>query len=183
MKYFVLGALASGMLLYGLSMIYGATGSLDIDDVCAGDLRSGHGNQTAAGVRPGVRRRRARLQARRRAVPHVGARRLPRRADRGDAADRQRARSSRRSRSRCACWSRRCCGAGRRLAADADRAVRCCRWCSATSSRSRRPTSSACSPIRRSRTWASCCSAVLTWRQPAANGYSAAMFYIDHPTC
>lgn len=30
MKYFVLGALASGLLLYGMSMIYGATGSLDI---------------------------------------------------------------------------------------------------------------------------------------------------------
>lgn len=30
MKYFVLGAIASGMLLYGMSMIYGATGSLDI---------------------------------------------------------------------------------------------------------------------------------------------------------
>ena len=33
MKYFVLGALASGFLLYGLSMMYGATGSLDIADV------------------------------------------------------------------------------------------------------------------------------------------------------
>ncbi len=30
MKYFVLGAIASGMLLYGMSMLYGATGSLDI---------------------------------------------------------------------------------------------------------------------------------------------------------
>lgn len=30
MKYFILGALASGMLLYGISMIYGATGSLDL---------------------------------------------------------------------------------------------------------------------------------------------------------
>ena len=30
MKYFVLGALASGMLLYGMSMLYGATGTLDI---------------------------------------------------------------------------------------------------------------------------------------------------------
>ena len=30
MKYFILGALASGFLLYGLSMMYGATGSLDI---------------------------------------------------------------------------------------------------------------------------------------------------------
>ena len=29
-KYFVLGAMASGFLLYGLSMLYGATGSLDI---------------------------------------------------------------------------------------------------------------------------------------------------------
>ena len=33
MKYFVLGALASGFLLYGLSMMYGATGSLDVNTV------------------------------------------------------------------------------------------------------------------------------------------------------
>ncbi len=33
MKYFVLGAMASGFLLYGLSMLYGATGSLDINTV------------------------------------------------------------------------------------------------------------------------------------------------------
>ncbi len=33
MKYFVLGALASGFLLYGLSMLYGATGSLEIGAV------------------------------------------------------------------------------------------------------------------------------------------------------
>lgn len=33
MKYFVLGAMASGFLLYGLSMVYGATGSLDIGAV------------------------------------------------------------------------------------------------------------------------------------------------------
>jgi NADH-quinone oxidoreductase subunit N len=33
MKYFVLGALASGFLLYGISMLYGATGSLDINAV------------------------------------------------------------------------------------------------------------------------------------------------------
>ncbi|HEY4663710.1 MAG TPA: NADH-quinone oxidoreductase subunit NuoN [Comamonas sp.] len=33
MKYFVLGSLASGFLLYGLSMVYGATGSLDIGEV------------------------------------------------------------------------------------------------------------------------------------------------------
>ena len=33
MKYFVLGALASGFLLYGLSMMYGATGTLEIPEV------------------------------------------------------------------------------------------------------------------------------------------------------
>jgi len=33
MKYFVLGALASGLLLYGMSMLYGATGSLNINQI------------------------------------------------------------------------------------------------------------------------------------------------------
>lgn len=33
MKYFVLGAMASAMLLYGMSMIYGATGSLDLGHI------------------------------------------------------------------------------------------------------------------------------------------------------
>jgi len=33
MKYFVLGAMASGFLLYGMSMLYGATGSLEISTV------------------------------------------------------------------------------------------------------------------------------------------------------
>jgi NADH-quinone oxidoreductase subunit N len=33
MKYFVLGALASGLLLYGMSMLYGATGTLDIQEL------------------------------------------------------------------------------------------------------------------------------------------------------
>ena len=33
MKYFVLGALASGMLLYGMSMVYGVTGSLALADI------------------------------------------------------------------------------------------------------------------------------------------------------
>ena len=42
MKYFVLGALASGFLLYGLSMMYGATGSLEIprvfESIAAGQI-------------------------------------------------------------------------------------------------------------------------------------------------
>jgi NADH-quinone oxidoreductase subunit N len=33
MKYFVLGALASGMLLYGMSLVYGLTGSLEIIEI------------------------------------------------------------------------------------------------------------------------------------------------------
>jgi NADH-quinone oxidoreductase subunit N len=35
MKYFILGALASGLLLYGMSMLYGATGSLDVNAISA----------------------------------------------------------------------------------------------------------------------------------------------------
>jgi len=35
MKYFVLGALASGMLLYGMSMIYGAAGTLEITRIAS----------------------------------------------------------------------------------------------------------------------------------------------------
>ena len=35
MKYFVMGAIASGMLLYGMSMLYGATGSIDIATVAS----------------------------------------------------------------------------------------------------------------------------------------------------
>jgi NADH-quinone oxidoreductase subunit N len=35
MKYFVLGALGSGMLLYGMSMIYGATGSLELGTIAS----------------------------------------------------------------------------------------------------------------------------------------------------
>ena len=41
MKYFVLGALASGFLLYGMSMIYGATGTLEIDKVAQAILGGG----------------------------------------------------------------------------------------------------------------------------------------------
>jgi NADH-quinone oxidoreductase subunit N len=47
MKYFVLGALASGMLLYGMSMIYGATGTLDIAKIAA-SLAGGSANMTLA---------------------------------------------------------------------------------------------------------------------------------------
>ncbi|HZW12120.1 MAG TPA: NADH-quinone oxidoreductase subunit NuoN [Noviherbaspirillum sp.] len=45
MKYFVLGAMASGFLLYGISMLYGATGSLDLTEV-AKATASGTVNKT-----------------------------------------------------------------------------------------------------------------------------------------
>src|SRR5258706_14238299 len=49
MKYFVLGAIASGLLLYGMSMIYGATGTLQITEVARGTariLQSDHPSKT-----------------------------------------------------------------------------------------------------------------------------------------
>ncbi len=45
MKYFVLGALASGFMLYGMSMIYGATGSLVMSQI-AEVVASGSANKT-----------------------------------------------------------------------------------------------------------------------------------------
>lgn len=45
MKYFVLGALGSGMLLYGMSMIYGATGSIELETVARTASEQGTQNQ------------------------------------------------------------------------------------------------------------------------------------------
>jgi len=44
MKYFVLGSMASGMLLYGMSMIYGATGSLDLNTIGSAVTHAGRDN-------------------------------------------------------------------------------------------------------------------------------------------
>jgi NADH-quinone oxidoreductase subunit N len=48
MKYFVLGALSSGLLLYGMSMIYGATGTLALPEIAQhiGPLASGSSDKT-----------------------------------------------------------------------------------------------------------------------------------------
>ena len=55
MKYFVLGALASGMLLYGISMIYGSTGSLGFGAVAesvgaASTTVAGNGGEAGTGA-------------------------------------------------------------------------------------------------------------------------------------
>jgi NADH-quinone oxidoreductase subunit N len=47
MKYFVLGALASGFLLYGMSMLYGATGTLDLNALSQAAARGAAGNRLA----------------------------------------------------------------------------------------------------------------------------------------
>ncbi len=44
MKYFVLGSLASGMLLYGISMVYGATGSVDLQVIADAVAKQGRDN-------------------------------------------------------------------------------------------------------------------------------------------
>ncbi|WP_207916510.1 NADH-quinone oxidoreductase subunit NuoN [Lysobacter sp. N42] len=50
-KYFVLGSLASGLLLYGMSLVYGATGSLDLQVIAqAADGGTGQGMLLLTGV-------------------------------------------------------------------------------------------------------------------------------------
>ncbi|MEO5628821.1 MAG: NADH-quinone oxidoreductase subunit NuoN [Thermomonas sp.] len=50
MKYFVLGALASGMLLYGMSLVYGATGSIDLVTIGAAASNVAQPTMLLAGV-------------------------------------------------------------------------------------------------------------------------------------
>ena len=49
MKYFVLGAIASGMLLYGMSILYGITGTLGLDELAA-RLGTAHGAGAVLGL-------------------------------------------------------------------------------------------------------------------------------------
>lgn len=50
MKYFVLGALSSGMLLYGMSLVYGATGSLDLSAIRVAAEGGDHAQLLMAGM-------------------------------------------------------------------------------------------------------------------------------------
>ncbi|MBV8802788.1 MAG: NADH-quinone oxidoreductase subunit NuoN [Gammaproteobacteria bacterium] len=51
MKYFVMGALASGLLLYGISMLYGVTGSIQVKEI--GALLNGHVSSQVEGFAQG----------------------------------------------------------------------------------------------------------------------------------
>ena len=81
LKYFVLGALSSGMLLYGASLIYGYSGSVSFAAV-ASAVHDHAGYRRS--VRPRVRAGGPGVQDLRRAVPYVDAGRLRGRADAGD---------------------------------------------------------------------------------------------------
>jgi NADH-quinone oxidoreductase subunit N len=73
LKYFVLGALSSGLLLYGSSLIYGFTGSTHFSQIAA----AAHGGaRHGPAVWPGVPDLRPGVQGLGRAVPHVDAGRL-----------------------------------------------------------------------------------------------------------
>ena len=128
MKYFVLGALSSGLLLYGMSMIYGATGSLELTRVAYAIEHGTRAQHAARRLRPGVRGGGHRLQAGRRALPHVDPGRVPRRRHAGDAASSAPRPRSPPSRSSCGCSANGPAGHDRRLAADAGGARRWPRW-------------------------------------------------------
>ena len=166
-KYFVLGAFSSAVFLYGIALVYGATGSTSL----VGDpavprephaVRAGHPRRRAHAPA-----RRPRLQGRGGAVPHVDARRVPGRAHArhhlhgvGHQGGRVR-RAAARVRHRVPAVPRptgaRRCGCSR-----------CSRSRSAASARCSRPTSSGCSPTRRSRTRATC-SWRSRWARPRAS--------------
>ena len=87
MKYFLLGAFASSFLLYGIALIYGATGTTNLDRIAAATLR---GPAIHVRHRPRPLDGRVRVQDLLGALPHVGARRVSGRADERDGADRDR---------------------------------------------------------------------------------------------
>ncbi len=76
LKYFVLGAFSSAVFVYGIALTYGATGSTNLPQI-ADYLSKQRGRlQRRAARRVGAAAGRIRLQDRRRALPHVVARRL-----------------------------------------------------------------------------------------------------------
>ena len=83
LKYFVLGAFSSGFFLYGVALIYGYAGSMDLGDINEA-VRNDASNQTLLLIGIGMLAVGPALQGRRRAVPGLDARRLPGRPDRRD---------------------------------------------------------------------------------------------------
>ena len=88
LKYFVLGALSSGMLLYGASLIYGFTGTINFTGIAKATQSGG---SIRADFRSGVSFRRVLLQDFCGSVPYVDARCLRGCADAGHGVFRRRA--------------------------------------------------------------------------------------------
>ena len=82
LKYFVLGAFSSGVLLYGLSLVYGVAGKMGLPELAK--LFAADGAVEPAHARDPADPRGPALQDRRGAVPRLDARRLRGRADAGD---------------------------------------------------------------------------------------------------
>ena len=79
LKYFLFGGMSAGFLLFGISLLYGLSNSLDLREVAA--AVSGTTARSAAADRHRHGGDRLRLQSGRRAIPFLGAGRIPGRAD------------------------------------------------------------------------------------------------------
>ncbi len=102
MKYFMLGAFSSGFFVYGIALTYGYAGSMEFDKI-AQAVASSQRRPRAPARRHGHARRRAAVQGRRRAVPHLDPGRLPGRTHRRSPASWPRRRRSPRSARCCGC--------------------------------------------------------------------------------
>ena len=137
-KYFVLGAIASGVLLYGMSIIYGLTGTLDLDELAARLHAAAERRASSSALTFIVVAVAFKLGA----VPfHMWVPDVYQGApDQRDAVHRHGAEDRATSRWRCACWRTGLARHRAGVVADAGGAGGADRWWSATSSRSRRPT-------------------------------------------
>ena len=82
-KYFLLGVFASAVMLYGMSLLYGATGSTKLADHRRDRHRQGQA-RWHRGDGGGLHHRRVRVQGQCGAVPHLGARHVRGRPDARD---------------------------------------------------------------------------------------------------
>ena len=76
LKYFVLGGFSSAVFVYGIALTYGATGTTNLPQIADYLSQERDRPQRGPARRTGPAARRLRLQDRRRALPHVVARRL-----------------------------------------------------------------------------------------------------------
>ena len=108
LKYFITGAFSSAFFLYGVALLYGASGSTSSTRVAQQIALALARVERARDPRHGAAARRLRLQGRQRAVPHVGAGRLRGRAHADDRRSWRPASRPRPSAPCCACSATRC---------------------------------------------------------------------------